>query len=428
MRVLIVGVSGFIGSAIAARLCARGEEVIGVSRTRPRAGPPVRHLALDVAELLVATAWRPLLSGVDAVVYCAGALQEAPGDSLQTLHHAAPLALFRACVDAGVRRIIYFSAIGVDRETPTPFSHTKRAGEQAIMDLDLEWVILRPSVVVGQGAYGGSALLRGLAALPVLPLPPRTGALQVVHLDDVVQTVVYFLNPESAGRVALDLAGPRAWPLADLVAKFRHWLGWPRATVLTLPSWLCTAAFRLGDVAGWFGWRSAIRSSAGRELLRGATGDPGPWAVATGIDPRSIEVVFLRERAPVQERWFARLYLLRPWIFGIAAFFWISTGIVALGPGWQDGIALMDEGGVSGWKAAAVVIAGALCDIAVGLAIAWRRTARWGVIAALVVTLVYAVIGTVLVPRLWSDPLGPMLKVMPILVLHLAALGIVDDR
>jgi len=74
------------------------------------------------------------------------------------------------------------------------------------------------------------------------------------------------------------------------------------------------------------------------------------------------------------------------------------------------------------------VIAGAACDIAVGLAIGWRRTARSGVIAAIVVTIAYAIIGSVLVPRLWSDPMGPMLKVLPILALHLAALGIVDDR
>lgn len=108
--------------------------------------------------------------------------------------------------------------------------------------------------------------------------------------------------------------------------------------------------------------------------------------------------------------------------------FWLATGVIALGPGWQEGISLMHEGGVFGWPAAAVVIAGAACDIAVGLAIGWRRTARFGVIAAIVVTIAYAIIGSVLVPRLWSDPMGPMLKVLPILALHLAALGIVDDR
>ena len=428
MRVLVVGVSGFIGSAIAARLCARGEEVIGISRRRTPSHPPVRHIALDLSRQRRPEDWRPHLAGIDAVVYCAGILQDSSGESLDSVHHEAPKALFDACVSTGVRRVILFSAIGVDRETPTAFSQTKRAGEQALAALDLDWVILRPSVVIGRGAYGGSALLRGLAALPVLPLPAASGSLQVVHLDDVVETVVKLLRPEAPARLSLDLAGPHPWSLAELVGLFRRWLGWPAASVVTLPAWLARVAFRFGDFADRFGWRSAIRSTAGRELLRGATGDPSPWMAATGIRPHSLDVTFLCEPAPVQERWFARLYLLRPWMFGIVALFWIATGLVALGPGWAHGIGLMNEGGVFGWQAAAVVIGGAVCDIAVGLAIAWRRTARAGVIAALVVTVVYAIIGTILVPRLWGDPMGPMLKVLPILVLHLAALGIVDDR
>ena len=195
-----------------------------------------------------------------------------------------------------------------------------------------------------------------------------------------------------------------------------------------MPAWLGSIAFRLGDVAGWFGWRSAIRSTAGRELLRGATGDPAPWTAATGIAPRTLDAALLAEPVTVQDRWFASLYLLRPWVFGVLALFWFSTGIVSVGPGWQNGIGLMKEGGVFGWKAAAVVVAGALADIGIGIAIAWRRTARAGLLLAILLTAIYLLIGTLLVPRLWNDPLGAMLKIPPILLLHLAALGILDDR
>jgi uncharacterized protein YbjT (DUF2867 family) len=428
MRVLVVGASGFIGSAIATRLRAYGHEVTALSRRMPGAGIAGRHLALDLSQQRTSGDWQPHLQGMDAVVYCAGALQDAPGDSLEDVHHRAAASLFEACVSAGVRRVILFSAIGVDRETRTAFSSTKAAGERALMSSSLEWVILRPSVVIGRGAYGGSALLRGLAALPVLPVPGDAGVLQPVMLDDVVDTALHFLEPGASARVALDLAGPDVLPLGDLVARFRRWLGWRPAPAVSLPGWLGSLAFRLGDLAGWFGWRSAIRSTAGRELLRGATGDPAPWTAATGIVPRSLDASLMAEPATVQDRWFAALYLLRPWIFGILALFWISTGIVSLGPGWQNGIGLMNEGGVFGWKAAAVVVAGALADLTIGGAIVWRRTARIGLILAILFTLTYLVIGTLLLPRLWSDPLGPMLKVPPILLFHLAALGILEDR
>jgi uncharacterized protein YbjT (DUF2867 family) len=346
---------------------------------------------------------------------------------LRAVHEAGPAALYRACAEAGVRRVVHLSALGVEGAT-TGFSRSKLAGDQILMGSDLDWVILRPSVVIGRNAFGGPALLRGLAALPIVPVPEQAAPLQIVHIDDLLDTILFFIRPAAPARLALDVVGPHAWRFDEVVGLFRRWLGWRPAIMMRMPRWLAVVAFGFGDFIGRLGWQTALRSNAGAELLRAAPGDPARWSELTGIIPRDIEHTLLLEPASVQERWFARLYLLRPCIFAICALFWIATGIVALGPGWDHGIGLINEGGVFGRPAAAIVVAGALCDIAVGAAIGWRRTTRLGVTAAILVTIVYAIIGTVLVPRLWSDPLGPMLKVLPILVLHLAALGLIDDR
>jgi MFS superfamily sulfate permease-like transporter len=134
------------------------------------------------------------------------------------------------------------------------------------------------------------------------------------------------------------------------------------------------------------------------------------------------------EPASVQERWFARLYLLKPLVFGVFSLFWILTGLISLGPGWKIGMALMREGGAGETLGALAVVTGALADITIGSAIAYRPTARYGLYAALIISLSYAAIGTWLVPRLWSDPLGPMLKIWPIMALNLVALAIYEDR
>ncbi|TBR23738.1 MAG: SDR family oxidoreductase [Reyranella sp.] len=425
--ILVVGVTGFIGAAVACRLHAAGASVVGVSRSPSKSAVPLRHVRLDVASASEPATWGPVLVGVDAVVYCAGALQDGPGESLQAVHETGPAALYHACAEAGVRRIVHLSALGVDNAT-TDFSRSKLAGDQILMDSDLDWVVLRPSVVIGRNAFGGPALLRGLAALPVVPVPEQAAALQIVHIDDLLDTILFFVRPAAPARLVLDVVGLHAWRFDEVVGLFRRWLGWRPAIGIRLPRWLAAVAFAFGDFLGRLGWQTALRSNAGAELLRAAPGDPIRWIEQTGIVPRDIERTLLLEPASVQERWFARLYLLRPCIFVLCALFWIATGVVALGPGWDHGIGLMNEGGIFGWAAAAVVVAGALCDIAVGAAIGWRRTARLGVWAAIAVSVVYAIVGTVLVPRLWSDPMGPMLKVLPILVLHLAALGLVEDR
>jgi hypothetical protein len=147
-----------------------------------------------------------------------------------------------------------------------------------------------------------------------------------------------------------------------------------------------------------------------------------------GLHPKGLREFFDSAPASVQERWFARMYLLKPVIFVVLSLFWVSTAFVSLGPGWDHGVGLMREGGAEGVSASLTVIAGALSDLAIGLAIAYRPATRYGLYAAIAISVIYAIVGTMLVPRLWADPLGPMLKIWPIIVLHLAALAILDDR
>ena len=74
------------------------------------------------------------------------------------------------------------------------------------------------------------------------------------------------------------------------------------------------------------------------------------------------------------------------------------------------------------------LIAGVVTDMVVGLLILFRRTSRLGLIAAFAVSVFYVIAGTLLLPALWADPLGPMLKIWPILVFNLLCLAILDER
>jgi uncharacterized protein YbjT (DUF2867 family) len=372
------------------------------------------EVAIDVARAVDPADWLPHLHGIDAVVNCAGVLQDSPRDSTAGVHRDGITALFRACERTAVRRVVHLSALGVDRHASTAFSRTKLAGDELLMSCDLDWIILRPSVVIGRAAYGGSALIRGLAALPFMPLVPDTGVLQIVHLDDVVDAVVFFLQSDAPARHALEIAGPRRWQFDDLIRLLRKWLRFAPARSFRVPDWASSVIFRLGDTVSLLGWRPPIRSTARAEIARGSTGDASEWVKLTGIKPRDLETALAAEPASVQERWFARLYLLKPVVFALLSLFWIVTGLTSLGPG-------------AGEFAGPSVIAGALA-IAIGLGIVVRPLARVALFAALAGSLFYAVRGTILAPQLWADALGALLKIGPIFALNLVALAILDDR
>ena len=430
MRVLVLGATGLIGSAVTARLVAAGHDVVGLTRARDSAArrlPVSRWIVADLRSLRGPEDWLPHLEGIDAVVNCAGALQDSVRDSTAKVHRDAPAALWRACERAGVRRVIQMSAIGVDRGGVTQFSRTKQAGDEALEASTLDWVILRPSVVVGRQAYGGSALFRGLASLPVMPRIADAGPLDVVQLDDVAETVARLLRPGAASWVALELAGPERLSFEDVVGTFRNWLGWRPARRIWVPGLVMALMWRLGDLAAWFGWRPPVRSTARRELVRGAIGDNSAWRAAIGIQPTPLAAALAAEPASVQERWFARLYLLKPIAFATFILFWLLTGVVSLGPGYDWAVDIM-KASPAAPIAELVVIAGSIADLVVAGLILFRRTARIGLILGVLVTLAYIVSGTLLRPDLWLDPLGPLMKVCPILALNLILLAILDER
>ena len=175
MRILVTGAAGFIGRHIVAALGSAGHRVVcatrDVERTR-RMFPGQESIACDFNRDVTTDAWLPRLVGIDAVVNCVGILQSRRGQSMAAIHSAAPKALFDACVRTGVRRVMQISALGVGPQVSTAYSQSKLDADRYLETLDLDWVVLRPSLAyTPAGSFGGTSLFRALAALPwIVPL------------------------------------------------------------------------------------------------------------------------------------------------------------------------------------------------------------------------------------------------------------------
>ena len=112
MLVFLTGASGFIGSNIAAALQAAGHQVL--LATRARSATAAMGVPVDYTRDFEPEVWRARLVGVDVVINAVGVLRERGPQTFDALHVRAPRALFAACVDAGVRRVIQISALGAD--------------------------------------------------------------------------------------------------------------------------------------------------------------------------------------------------------------------------------------------------------------------------------------------------------------------------
>lgn len=389
-----------------------------------RAAPAYDWISAEFSELITPAAWAPLLQGVQAVINCVGVLQEGLGESGRIAHEAGPKALFSACEAAGVRRLVHISAAGADQAAGTAYARGKLAAEQALAATSLDWVILRPSLVIARTVYGGTAMIRGLAAFPgLIPIIGGNQLIRPVAAADLARLAVSFLEAAAPVRVRLDVGGPQAVTLRELVIAYRAWLGLPRAPVVSVPFWAARPLLLLGDLAGWLGWSSPMRSTSLRQLEHdvGGRADDLPGAPLGPLDE-----VLAEEPATVQDRWHARLYFVRPLAVLTLGCYWLLSGLVALGPGLEAGAGLLEQAGFGRWSSLAV-IAGAWMDIGLGGALFFRKWTRATALLMTVATVGYLAVASAGLPRLWLDPLGPWLKVLPMMALCLF-IAATDDR
>jgi len=149
VRILLTGATGFVGHHIGAALVASGHEVIGCSRRRNDAFhryPELGWIKADLSADLTIDAWRPRLTGFDAVISAAAIVRERPGAAFGAVNAASPCALFAACAEVGPRRVIQVSAPDCDRD-PRPYAAAKLRVERRLAELDLDWTVVRSSLL-----------------------------------------------------------------------------------------------------------------------------------------------------------------------------------------------------------------------------------------------------------------------------------------
>lgn len=239
--IALTGATGFIGRHLLAALSARGDRVRVLLR-RPVAVPEGASSAV-VGDLARPMNMAAALSGVDAVVHSAGlahAMSGAPGDDFRNSNTEATRTLAEAAQRARVGRFVFLSSIRAqagssapaplseaDAPEPTdPYGRSKLAAEEALAEIGLDWVALRPVLVYGAGVKGNMAALLRLARSPYpLPLASLTGRRSLVSLESLAGAVVAALDaPAPIGR-PLIVADPDPLTLPEMIAAMRSGLG-----------------------------------------------------------------------------------------------------------------------------------------------------------------------------------------------------------
>jgi hypothetical protein len=321
--------------------------------------------------------------------------------------------LFHACERAGVGRVIQISALGADETAFSQYHLSKRAADQCLRKLDVDWTILMPSIVYGPGAKS-MAFFKALAALPLIPLVDTGNqAVQPIHINDLVRATLQMVNEAKHSKVCIPMVGPAPVTMKALYQRLRLWLGLGKARFVSL-SYRCTLA--IARLSGFLG-NTPMTTEAVQMLRRGNTGDVTMFEKHFGFTPVGFDAAFDQAPAQQSDRWHAGLYFLRPLLRTAIAFLWIFTGIVsAFVFPQQQSYAMLTEAGITGWWAPLMLYGAAVTDMILGLAtlLAYRLPII-GVVQIGII-LLYSGIITFTLPEQWIHPFGPVSKNAPLVV------------
>jgi len=225
--VTVFGGDGFVGTQIVQLLARKGYRIrVGVRRPdlaghlRPLGG--VGQIVPIQANVRNAESVRRAVSGAQIVINLVGVGYERGRQRFRAVNTMGACNVAEAAKAAGAEHLVHMSALGADAQSRSSYARTKALGEAEVLAAFPDAVIIRPSIIFGQGD-GFFNLMGFLARLfPVLPLIGGKTRFQPVYVGDVADAFAAAAEGEVKGGRVYELGGPEVLTHRELMQRILH--------------------------------------------------------------------------------------------------------------------------------------------------------------------------------------------------------------
>ena len=267
MKVLVIGGTGTVGSAVVSELLARGHEPRVMTRSADKARQLPSGAAHVVADLESPATLPSAFGGMD------GAFLLAPVVQNET---AQALAAVDAARAARVGHIVYLSIVMPPGSQAIPHFASKLPVEKAVQASGLDWTILRPNSFFQNDRWYRDAV----TTFGVYPQPLGPRGINRVDVRDIAEAAVNALT-RASGAGIVPLNGPRGLTGDDTARVYSELLGrtvryggddldvWAQQVSTVYPAWMVTDFRIMYDYFIRCGLHASGRDFAAQEALLG---------------------------------------------------------------------------------------------------------------------------------------------------------------
>jgi NADH dehydrogenase len=292
--IAVVGATGFVGRAIVQRLSEAGHRVIAISRTGRRLAGWPADVGTRAADVASGRNLGSALEGADAVVHLVAIPRETGGRTFAEVNVRGTQRVVEAATEAGARRFVHLSVLGVADDPKLRYLYSKWLGEEIVRDSDLDWVVLRPSLMFGPGD-GFFSLVRttlkwwspGVVAIP----GSGDARFQPLAVDDLAIAVERSLTDAKHARQVYEIGGPDWVTYREIVEDVMRVTGMRRLK-LPMPIPLISALTAVTDrILPIF----PVSHDQIASLQRPNFTERDAFERAFGVTPRPMDLSYLRE-------------------------------------------------------------------------------------------------------------------------------------
>jgi uncharacterized protein YbjT (DUF2867 family) len=217
MTILVSGITGYVGSVVAARLVADGHDVRGFARSPERVSIDVPVVAGDAVS---GDGLSEALHGVDVAYFLIHAMEPAADGPFASREREAAERFADAARAAGVSRIVYLGGIAPPDGHRSAHLASRLAVEDILLEAVPASVAFRASIVIGARSRSFRFLVRLVERLPVLAYPAwQSNRTAPIDERDIIAMLTQAATSQRVSGRRLDVGGPDVVSYGELIGR-----------------------------------------------------------------------------------------------------------------------------------------------------------------------------------------------------------------